>query len=143
MIDLIGLNTFLLVERCKMETLEYIRASLIPGEWVSSINLSDTYLHIPIHQNSRKYLGVPRKVLPQFTGVPVDVPPFWPSHSPTGLYNDCKGSEADGPHKGSQASSIPGRLGHQDSVSEGSTSKDSDRSRPDTVLRVNNKAGEV
>ena len=55
-IDLSRLDTFLLVERFKMETPESIRASLIPGEWVSSIDLSDTYLHIPIHQNSRKYL---------------------------------------------------------------------------------------
>ena len=30
--------------------------SLIPGEWVSLIDLSDAYLHIPIHPNSRKYL---------------------------------------------------------------------------------------
>ena len=30
--------------------------SLIPGEWVSSIGLSDTYLDIPIHPHSRKYL---------------------------------------------------------------------------------------
>ena len=39
-----------------METPESIRTSLIPGEWVSSIDLSDAYLHIPIHSNSRKYL---------------------------------------------------------------------------------------
>ena len=39
-----------------METPESIRTSLIPGEWVSSIHLSDAYLHIPIHPNSRKYL---------------------------------------------------------------------------------------
>ena len=50
-IDLSRLNTFLLVERFKMETPESIRASLIPGEWVSSIDLSDAYLHIPIHPN--------------------------------------------------------------------------------------------
>ena len=55
-IDLSKLNTFLLVERFKMETPESIRDSLIPGEWVSSIDLSDTYLHIPIYPNSRKYL---------------------------------------------------------------------------------------
>ena len=84
-----------------METTESIRASLIPGEWVSSIDLSDAYLHIPIHQNSSK-------VLPQFTGIPVHLPPFRPSHSPIGLYNDCRESEADGPHKGSRTSSIPG-----------------------------------
>ena len=44
------------VEKFKMETLESIRTSLIPGEWVSSIDLSGAYLHIPIHPNSRKYL---------------------------------------------------------------------------------------
>ena len=54
-IDLSRLNTFLLVERFKMETPESIRASLIPREWVSSIDLLDTYCHIPINPNSRKY----------------------------------------------------------------------------------------
>ena len=55
-IDLSRLNPFLLVEKFKMETPESIRASLIPGECVASIDLSNTYLHIPIHPNSRKYL---------------------------------------------------------------------------------------
>ena len=45
-IDLSRLNTFLHVEKFKMETPESIRTSLIPGEWVLSIDLSDTYLHI-------------------------------------------------------------------------------------------------
>ena len=52
-IDLSRLNTFLHVEKFKMETPESIRTSLIPGKWVSLIDLSDTYLHIPIHPNSR------------------------------------------------------------------------------------------
>ena len=52
-IDLSRLNTFLHIEKFKMETPESIRTSLIPGEWVASIDLSDTYLHIPIHPNSR------------------------------------------------------------------------------------------
>ena len=64
-IDLSKLSTFLLVERFKMETPESFRASLIPGEWVLSIDLPDAYLHIPIHQTSRKYL------LPQVLGVPI------------------------------------------------------------------------
>ena len=55
-IDLSRLNTFLLVERFKMETPESIRACLIPSKWVSWIDLSDAYLHITIHPNSRKYL---------------------------------------------------------------------------------------
>ena len=48
-IDLSRLNTFLHIEKFKMETPESIRTSLIPGEWVLSIDLSDAYLHIPIH----------------------------------------------------------------------------------------------
>ena len=66
-IDLSRLNTSLLVERFKMETPE----SLIQGEWVSSIDLSDAYLHIPIHPNSRKYLRFCHKSqVFQFTSLP-------------------------------------------------------------------------
>ena len=94
------------------------------------------------HPHPPKLKEVP-KVLPQFSRVPVYLPPFRLSHGPTGLCNDCKGCEADGPQKGSQVSPIPGRLAYQGSVSEGSTSEHSDCGRPDTVLRVDNKSGEV
>ena len=70
-IDLSRLNTFLLVERFKMEAPDSIRASLIPGEWVSSIDLADAYLHILIHPNSRKYLRFcHNSQLFQFTSLP-------------------------------------------------------------------------
>ena len=70
-IDLSRLNTFLHVEKFKMETPESIRTSLVPGEWVSSIDLSDAYLHIPIHLNSRKYLRFcHRSQVFQFTSLP-------------------------------------------------------------------------
>ena len=70
-IDLSRLNTFLHVEKFKMETPESIRTSLIPGEWVSSIDLSDAYLHIPTHPNSRKYLRFCYKSqVFQFTSLP-------------------------------------------------------------------------
>ena len=65
------LNTFLLVERFKMETPESIRASLNPGN---------------PHPHSHKLKEVPT-VFPWFSGSPVHLPPFWPSHSPTSLYN--------------------------------------------------------
>ena len=39
-IDLSRLNTFLYVEKFKMETPESIRTSLIPGEWVSLVPVS-------------------------------------------------------------------------------------------------------
>ena len=40
----------------KMETPETIRTSLQQGEWVASIDLRDAYFHIPIQEQSRKYL---------------------------------------------------------------------------------------
>ena len=51
---------------------------------------------LPSHPHPSKLKEIP-KVLPQVAGVPVHLPPFWTGHSPTGLYNDCKGSEANGP----------------------------------------------
>ena len=70
-IELSRLNTFLHIEKFKMETPESIRTCLIPGEWVSSIDLSDAYLHIPIHPHSRKYLRFcHRSQVFQFTSLP-------------------------------------------------------------------------
>ena len=70
-IHLSRLNTFLHVEKFKMETPESIRTSLIPGEWVASIDLPDAYLHIPIHPHSRKYLRFcHRSQVFQFTTLP-------------------------------------------------------------------------
>ena len=83
------------------------------------------------------------KVLPQVSGVPVHFSSLRASHSPTGLYNDCKRSEADGPDKGHQTTPVPGRLAYQGPVSERNTSEHSDSGRPDSVLRVDNKSGEI
>ena len=48
-----------------------IRTSLLPGEWVLLIDLSDAFLHIPIHSNSRKYLRFcHRSQVFQFTSLP-------------------------------------------------------------------------
>ena len=55
-LDLSTLNTFLNTESFKMETPEKIRTSLEVGEWVTSIDFKDTYFHIPIHSQSRKYM---------------------------------------------------------------------------------------
>ena len=55
-LDLSQLNLFLRVENFKMETPETIRTSLQQGEWVTSIDFKDAYFHIPIQEQSRKYL---------------------------------------------------------------------------------------
>ena len=79
---------------------------------------------LPSHPHPPKVKEVPT-VLPQVTGVPVHLPSFRTSHSPTGLYNGCDGSEVDGPHKGHQDSPVPGRLADQGPVSGGSPSEHS------------------
>ena len=55
-LDLSALNKFLCIKTFKIETPETIRISLQQGEWVSSLDFSDAYFHIPNHIGSRKYL---------------------------------------------------------------------------------------
>ena len=85
-IDLSKVNTFLLVERFKMETPRVhqgISGSRGMGVIDRPIRCLSSHPHLP------QLKKIP-KVLPQFTGLPVHLPPFQPSHSHTGLYNDCK-----------------------------------------------------
>ena len=55
-IDVSVLNKHLLVPTFKMETAEVIRNAIGKEEWVVSIDLTDVYLHIPIHQKSKHLL---------------------------------------------------------------------------------------
>ena len=50
------LNSHLHVPTFKMETAESIWKSIRYGEWVTSIDLTDAYFHVPIHHQSQKYL---------------------------------------------------------------------------------------
>jgi hypothetical protein len=55
-IDLSTLNSFIDVQSFKMETTSSIRASIQPGDWAVSMDLTDAYFHVPIHPKSRKFL---------------------------------------------------------------------------------------
>ena len=55
-LDLSKLNLFLKAEKFKMETPETFRTSLRQWEWITSIDFKDAYFHIPIQEQSRKYL---------------------------------------------------------------------------------------
>ena len=100
------------------------------------------FRRLPLHPHPPKLKEVP-KVLPQVTGVPVQLPSLQARHGHTGLKNDCKRTEAEGPDKGNQTSLVPGRLAYQGPVSGRSTSEHSDSGRPDSVLRVDNKSAEI
>ena len=93
-LDLSKLNLFLKAEKFKMETPETIRTSLQQGEWVTSIDFKDTYFHIPIQEQSRKYqrFHVEGRTS-QFKALPF-------VHSTLGVHCGCKGSKTDGHTQG-------------------------------------------
>ena len=96
---------------------------------------------LPTHPHPPKLKEIP-KVLLQVSGVPVHLPPIRTSHSPPGLYNDCKGSETNGPLQRTQNSPIPG-LADPVPVSGGSPSEHSGSGRPNPVLGMDNKSGKI
>ena len=100
---------------------------------------------LPSHPHPPKLKEI-LKVLPQvfqFISLPFGLATAAPPPPPPGLYNDCKGSEANGPLRGTQTSPIPGRLTDQVPVSGGSPSEHSGSGRPNPVLRVDNKSGKI
>ena len=130
-IDLSRLNTFLDVEKFKMD---------LPDS--RGVDIVDRSVgRLPTHPHPPKLKEIP-KVLLQVSGVPVHLPPIRTSHSPPGLYNDCKGSETNGPLQRTQNSPIPG-LADQVPVSGGSPSEHSGGGRPNPVLGVDNKSGKI
>ena len=69
-LDLSQLNLYLASASFKMETPETIRLSLQQGEWVTSLDFSDAYFHIPINPRSRKFLRFHLNQSYQFTSLP-------------------------------------------------------------------------
>jgi hypothetical protein len=57
-IDVSRLNRFVDCPHFKMETVRTIQQAVRPGDWSFSIDLSDAYLHVPIHPSSRRFLRI-------------------------------------------------------------------------------------
>ena len=55
-INLKELNQHLVVPHFKMETVASLLASVLPGQWAFSLDLTDAYLHVPMHPSTYKYL---------------------------------------------------------------------------------------
>lgn len=55
-IDLSALNKFIRAPRFRMETAKNLRNAIEVGDWAVSLDLSDAYLHVPMHPASRRYL---------------------------------------------------------------------------------------
>ena len=70
-IDLSLLNHYIHKQHFKMETVKSVRQSIMYSDWAVSIDLTDAYLHVPIHPTSRKYLRfVFNHQVFQFTALP-------------------------------------------------------------------------
>ena len=55
-LDLSFLNLHIKKESFKMETAEIVRQHLKQGEWMSSLDITDAYHHVPVRPAYRKYL---------------------------------------------------------------------------------------
>ena len=55
-IDLSVLNHFVYTQTFKMKTQRKVKDAIQLNDWAFSLDLTDAYLHIPIHRLSRKYL---------------------------------------------------------------------------------------
>ena len=55
-LDLSLLNRYIEKQAFKMETVKSVRQAMRLNDWAVSIDLTEAYLHVPIHRQSRKYL---------------------------------------------------------------------------------------
>ena len=55
-IDLSALNRLIAAPAFRMETPRALRASVHPAEFAVSLDLTDAYLHVPMHRSTRRYL---------------------------------------------------------------------------------------
>ena len=70
-IDLSLLNLYIKKQPFKLETVKSVSHSIVINDWAVSTDLTDAYLHVPIHPQSRKYLRFMYKdQIFQFTALP-------------------------------------------------------------------------
>ena len=56
-LDVSRLNKFLLTETFRMDTVQVVRQAVVSHSWGTSVDLSDAYHHIPVHENYRCFLA--------------------------------------------------------------------------------------
>ena len=71
-INLKGFNDFVSKKKFCMETIKDVRSVLKPGMWGATVDLTDAYYHIGLHEDSRKYVRfmIDNKIY-QFTSLPM------------------------------------------------------------------------
>ena len=111
-IDVSILNSYLIVPHFTMETNRSIRASILPGMWTTSLDLSDVYFHIPICHSYRRYL---RFVCDN--SVPIQSSSIRPVDCTTSFYQSYAGSHSSSSYPSYSDSFLHGRLSDQGTLS--------------------------
>ena len=106
MIDLSMLNNHLHVPTFKMETAKSIRKSIRKGEWVTTIDLTDTYFHVSNSPTISKISEISNKK----RGFPISGTPFWCRNSSPRVYSHCERGKTHSSSQEPQNPSISGRL---------------------------------
>ena len=89
-IDLSLPNRYTKKQLFKMETVKSIRKSMANNDWAVSIDLTDAYLHIPIHPRPRKNLRFVHEDQPfQFTALPFGMSLSVDFHQADGCYSSA------------------------------------------------------
>ena len=73
-LDLSLLNSYIEKQAFKMETVKSVRQAMRLNDWAVSIDLTDAYLHVPIHRQSRKSLRTRRSSISLFGPTVRNVP---------------------------------------------------------------------
>merc|ERR1711911_474569 len=55
-LDVSALNIYVRQTRFKMESSSSVLASVLRGDWMTAIDLSDAYFHVPVRPSSRPFL---------------------------------------------------------------------------------------
>lgn len=58
-IDLSSLNKFIVNERFQMEHLSCLKTLLLPGDFITNVDLKDAYLSVGVHEQSQRFLPNP------------------------------------------------------------------------------------
>ena len=71
-INLKGFNDFVSKKKFRMETVKDVKAVLKPGMWGATVDMTDAYYHIGLHQDSRRFVRfmIDDKIY-QFTSLPM------------------------------------------------------------------------
>ena len=93
-------------QKKKKETPETIRTSLQQAEWVTSVDFKNAYFHIPIQEQSRKYL----EISCPGSDIPIQSTALWFVHSTHGVHCSSNGGETDGHTQGYKNPPISRRL---------------------------------